>query len=899
MDIMCFNNINQYTQKECQQQEERRGRGPGRLYIGSGKAFYISNSCVGEIGIINDRLMAAPPLTVTAAVETQRDAGDTVSVLVINEGRPDETTTRLTGATSSSIGPGRVVTYSSGTITTESRTFSGISEFSVVETGTDGRLSHMVLNLTVAQRIIQGPGQLYVGADEAVFIEPEIATFVNQETANDLLQFVKVSCTNYIEIKIKVDFKIHIFNIQITITITIGRAKSALFNQVQRLVSIIDASGQVYNFNGIAEFTVVDNNEVTINPPAFDFSTGGVMFTDSTESIALFVTNSNPAIIQMMSSLIPPPEDASYGVETDSNGVRNLMREVGSPPDTERIQIITGSYVMSVGSSERVVYADNEVQIQDLFGRPRLRITQVNTLFTNTESNPIIPSGNFSSISGSPFSGPGTFSYSRGIGFYTTNMTLGSEINFQSSTAPIPRLGFDREPIGTNTIDGEAYDVSNVAVTIGGDRVIDFEAESYTTSTEQEVLYSGGVVSVHTPIITGGNVVFRNGYQQLSYINTIGNNITLNGITTLHVFSGGDVTTPPMKYEVTLTLGCPGKLYISEDGTTATFSTSNIIASKVASLIRESPTDFQVGADQLSTIYAGMFNLSTDSATVTYPGGGVIWSRRFNDISRALYIDDDGTQTQIRQAVSSLLPLTKHVSSKDNEILCVIFNGRKIYTYSPTTESQEFLISSDGYFVFIYMTIGGTSLPDGPYTGYNMVIKFDGIEVKEVNSSIWVQVFFGSGYLVLPESSDKAFYTNYPPAITYLSQSIQHVRNFLSPPRIKPGEGSIITKHRFDIVFFGTNLTAFEDAEITFECNVEAGRPEPSVVFYRVLSNGTAIMLNNTMDGIVIVNNTLTLLNIRMDDAGEYECRASNGVPEDAVASSTLRVREAGKWLLH
>ena len=901
VEVTCFNNISQYTQKECQQPEERRGMGPGRLYTGSGKAFYMNNGCVVERQIIDNAMLR--PLTVTASVETQTDAGDTVSVLVINEGRSDETMTRLTGATSSSIGPGRVVTYSSGTITTESRTFTGISEFSVVETGTDGRLSHAILDSSVAQRIIQGPGQLYVGADEAVFIEPEIATFVNQETANDLLQFNSILGTDMTGV-------VDIINTPVT-TISGGTlmyeipgVSSSIYDVGQERVTITSAGGRVHNFDAIMRYTVVDNNEVTINPPAFDFSTGGVMFTDSTENTALFATNSNPAIIQMMSSFTPQPEDASYGVETDSNGVRNLMREIGSPPDTEIIQTITGSYVMSVGSSEDVVYVYNEVRIQDFFGRPRVRIEQVDILFTNTESNPTSPSGIFSNSSLSPFSGPGTFSYSRGTGFYTQNGDLGSEVSSQSSTAPIPRLGFDRELIRTNIIDGVDYAMSTVPVTIGGDRVIDFEAASYNTSTGQEVLYSGGVVSVHRPIITQGHVIFNNGDQELFYIDTNGFNITRNRITTLHAFSGGDVTTtgppPPRTPPITVTLEGPGKLYISDDGKTATFSTSDIITSYVANLIRETPTDFEVEVDQLSSIFCtGVFNLSIYSATVTYPGGGVIWSSRFNDTSRALYIDDYGTETQIQQAVSSLLPLTKHIPSKDNGILHLIFNGREIYTYSPRREGREFPISSDGSFILFFdMTIWGCTLPGGPYTGYNKVITFNGIEVKEFNSIYSFQVLFGFGYLVLPENSDKAFYTNYPPAISYLYQSIQNVRKVLFPPRIRLGVGSIMTMNRFDTVFFGTNVTVFEDADITFECNMEAGRPEPSVAFYRVFPDGTEIMLNNTMDEIVIANNTLTLLNIRMDDAGEYECRASNGVPEDAMASSTLTVREAGEYFI-
>ena len=894
IEVQTFTDIYQYTRKRCNPPPGDRILGPGTLYLSDGQALYLNDGCAVENNIIRQAVDNAPEPIVTIEVEAAVDGGNMVSNLVLNEG---EFEFIVTGSTSMRIGPGETVSYAGGTITSRGQTFSGINEFAVVERGLDGNAQFSRFDSSSAPISVPGPGQLYVGSDNAVFLgdlgEGTTAPgdVVNQQVVSMTFMFSSVSGTSMTLVVDRENNPITVISPN-TMSVEIAGASTATYGGME--VTITTSGGQVFDFNGISRFSVFDDNDITINPSTFDFSSGGTMFVDSTENTAVFTSNSNPAAAEAFQSFIPGAEEASYTVGTDSDGVRILMRTTGSPPDTETdmIQTITGSFVTNVGNLETVVYENNEIQIQSFDGTPVVRIGEVDNLFINTVTN---PSGNFSTSAPTPFSGPGTISYSRGTGFYTTDRELGGTIDYQSRTAPIPRIDFEVSPIDINNIDGVNYTVSTVTQSIGGDRVINYEAQSYITSPEQEVLYANDVVSVHTPIVTADEpVTFDGGAQEVTYTDTNGDEVTLTGVTTFNQFSGGDITTTSTPDSATAQ--GPGKLYVSEDGMTVTFSNSDIITPEIANLIRLEPADFEVGADQFSSIYTGVFNLSTDSATVTYPGGGVIYYSSFNGSRDALYVDDEGVSNRIQQAVSSLLTITKSAPAKDDGIIRLIFNGKEVFPYSPVPGNNEFLLSSGGSFDYINEALSGSSLPGGPYTGYSMITVFDGVEVKQVNSSSELQTFQGPGLLLLPQNSDKALYTTSPSAISYLSQSIQNVRNFLSPPRIRPGEGSITTKNRFDMAVFGEDVTVFEDADLTFECNVEAGRPEPSVAFYRVFPDGTEIMLNDTMDEIVIANNTLTLLNIRMDDAGEYECRASNGVPEDAMASSTLRVREAGEY---
>ena len=744
--------INKYTVKLCNPPPGDDVMGPGTLYVSCGEALYMNDGCMVEHGTIHDAVADAPDPIVTIETDTAVDGSAVVSTAVINRG-PDECVTILTGALSMRVGPGQTVKYAGGTVTLGGQSFSAINEFCVVARASDGRPQYRRFTIDSAPTNVRGPGQLYIGGDEALFLG-EIgggtvapATIVDKGVVDNTFTFSSVG--NMVEVTDDAASPITILSNN-TVSLDIPAGSSATYDGYQ--LTIQGSSGQVYQVNGITRFSVFDNNDLTVNPATFDFSTSGTLLADPIENTAIYLSDSNSAANGIFTSFTPETEAVTYDIETVSDNVRNLMRRSGTPPDTESkfIQTITGSYVTNVASSETVAYSNNEIRI-NRFGAPRVRIGNVGQLFTNTADN---PSGEFIGSVPSVFTGPGTLSYSRGNGFYTTSRELGSNIGFQSRTAPIPRIRCEATPIDINEVDGVNSTVSTVTKTIGGNRVINYEATSYTTTTEQEVVYADNLVSVHLPIFTSGEdekreVSYDGGSQQLTYTDRDdGVTRTLTGIDMFNWFSGGDVTTAMPGADVTLQ--GPGKIYVSEDGTTATFSTSDIITPDIVNHIRVSPTDFYVGADQLSSLINTVFNFSTDTATVKYDGGGVIYYSTFNGSRDALYIDNKVVEERNRQAISSLLTLTKHKPAKETGLLRIIFNGRDIYSYSPITGNREILISSGGSFEFVNMTLRG--LLGGPYSGYNMITVFDGIEVKEVNS---IDTFEGPGYLLIPLHCDR------------------------------------------------------------------------------------------------------------------------------------------------
>ena len=69
-----------------------------------------------------------------------------------------------------------------------------------------------------------------------------------------------------------------------------------------------------------------------------------------------------------------------------------------------------------------------------------------------------------------------------------------------------------------------------------------------------------------------------------------------------------------------------------------------------------------------------------------------------------------------------------------------------------------------------------------------------------------------------------------------------------------------------------------------FLCEAE-GRPLPSIVWKRnggVLSNSTNIYITEEEVGDSILVSTLTLVNATLNDAGVYECIASNDVGDNS-----------------
>jgi hypothetical protein len=884
VEVQNIPGISDYQAKLCNPLIADAVGGPGTLYVSDvGRAFYINDGCTFENSFINQAIDNAPSPTVVFEVMTSLDVGSLVSNLIVNSGEFQIT---ISGAMAMALGPADSLSYSGGSISTLQGVMisGGIMEFAVFDRGVNGQAEFNIFDPTEST-VVTGPGQVFIGADKAIFIgnlgsgtTPPFES-INRDIVMNTFDFI--TNTAGMTLVMSQTDSITVLSPE-TATFEINGLSTSTFSGM--MLTFTTTGGQVSNFNGITQFAVFDNNEVTINPSFSSYATGGTVFIDPIEETAFFTTDSNPVAQQIFTSFIPPEERVTYSIETDSEGVRNLLRMTGSPPQTDFIQTTTGSYVTNVDSSETVVYSGNEVQIQTFFGSPRVRIGQVDRLFTNTASN---PAGNYTTSVATPFVGPGTVSYSRGTGFYTTDSNLGNDISFQSRTAPIPDVDFERTPITTNEVDGVNYTVSMITQTIGGERVITYEATSYTTTSEQEILYADNLATVHRPIFTGdGSVTYDGATQEVTYPDRDGNELTLMGFTSFNQFSGGDVTTTTSP-ENTQAQG-PGKLYVSDDGAIVTFSTSNIITPEVTALIRGTPVDFMVNADQFSSIYDGTFNISTETATVTYPGGGVIWSSQFNNTDYALYVDDERESNRIEDAVSSLLLTTKSEPAKDSGILRVIFNGREIYSYSPVGGNREVRIPPSGFFNYVNMTLSGPSLPGGPYTGYNSITVFDGVEVRQFNSSTTVQRFEGPGFLLLPQDSNRAFYTTNPSTTNYLVQSIAILRGFLDSPRIQPGKGRKTTKNRDRTVDFGTDVTVFEGADVTFECNVIGGRPEPTVGFYRVISDTEQVLLNSTAGEIIIENNALTLLNVQMDDVGEYVCVARNGVTPPAMATSTL-----------
>ena len=428
-------NINQYTVKRCNPPEGEYVVGPGLLYISDGQALYMNDGCVVENEIIARAIVTGPPPIVNVTV-----SGSTV---IINDG---ERSINVTGATSNRVGPGEFVRYAGGTITFTGEQFPGISEFCIVEIGSDGKAQfRIVSSLPVT---VTGPGHIYIGDDKALFLgdfgdgTTSLSTLVNQQLTDNTFVSNPIGDINVI-----VNNGNEVITIsETTTTFVITGSSMASFSSGQ--LSFVTDGGQSFQFSGVTQFSVFDNNEVTINPSSFAFSTGGTVFTDSTTNQAVFVSDSNQAAIDRFEDLIPSGESTSYEIETDSDNVCVLSITTGTPPntDTQPTQTITGSYVMNVDSSETVVYENDEAQVQTFDGTMAVHIGQVNQFFTNTESN---PTGNFNFTTSAPtsFNGPGTLSYSRGTGVYTSSRELGNNIGFQSRTAPIPKIRYAATPI--------------------------------------------------------------------------------------------------------------------------------------------------------------------------------------------------------------------------------------------------------------------------------------------------------------------------------------------------------------------------------------------------------------------------------------------------------------------
>lgn len=902
-----FMDIFRYTNGVCPPLTANMG--PGKLYLSTGLAYFTN--CQNEITEIAQFVGDAQALLVDFDVNRIMDGGRTVSQLDINNG---EFQLILQGASSIRLESGQRVSYSGRTLRAAGEVVgNNIEEFFVVRMKPGSTtLTTTRFNTTTASQNFLGPGQLYVGETKAVFIEDisfrspgstNPAISINQGVVDQTFGFVPVGDT--IDVTNQLTIMPVITLSSDTKVVNLPEAFNVSYSSDGN-VRFVSRGGRVTTFPGVQMFSVFDRNEMTsaIAPSTLDLefsSVGGNVYIDTTEDVALFVSDSNPSVATTFNSRFTLPDVPSYGTTISREGVRLLTSTSGSPPVTKTVQTLTGAYVLQINELETVTYRDNEIVVEDSMGNTIRRITEVAELITDTGKT---TSGNFNSSTVVPFRGPGTLSYSRGTAFYTRNQDLGRNIAFQSATAPIPRIDFKAEEVTVNQIQGINYTEYRVEQRIGGDRVVTFEATSYRTTSSQEIIYSGGQVSVHTPFRVGGMVMYDGRLQTVTYVTENGSQAVIRNVDTFNYFSGGEISS--ISSPGTKSINLPGNIYTvvdESDNVDVLFTSSNIVTPEVARFIRQGEADFiLMNIDQFSSIYTGVFNLSMDSATVSYGGGGDIWYSTSADGTReALYVDDEGVSNRIVQSVSTLLLLTKHQPAKRDGVIRTIFNGRDIYPYSPVLGNRDVIIKNFDSFSFNGTALVGTNLPDGPYTGINNVVVFDGVEVRTVNSSHTTDgpvEFKGYGLLLVQNDSDTAFYTTSVPAINFLRQAIANLKDFLVAPSIRAGTGEHFTKQREANVTIGTDVIAYQGASISFNCDVVGGRPEPSFGFYKIVTGQPDMKLNNSVEGITVENNTLTVEEITLEDSGVYRCIASNGVPPDAKVSSSLTVRRAGNYYL-
>ena len=881
---------------------------PGFLFSSSGAAFFTTDERVSNL--INEIRATAPPLRIIVEVVRRMTEGRLVSVLDVDSGN---FTMTLTGAPTKilDITIDNRILYRQNTLTIrlgvlETIEFPDINTFAVFQLELGSTNTQYRILFTETPDVIWGPGQVYISLDEnsAFFVED----FSFRGGDRDVIGFINERIFRLAFAVEEIDMGVNIRdsdnNKLITLTTNtskfdIPNAAEVTYTGSQLLLTIRDRGGRVNSFPNIELFSIFENNTLQsfndMSGVSMHFlCTGGTVFVDGLE--ALFTSDSNPFAVSELCGLIPLLDGISYvyDIVPDIESrllLRSIRRNITSTSVTEEqtpIQVITGSYVTSVAEGEAVSFRDNTILIRDFFDNTVTQIEGVDMLFVNTESEPFRGYENHSPI---PFHGPGTLSYSRGTAFFTTDRLLGRDIVFMSRRAGVPHIDVEIVSSTIVEINGENFTQSTAVLEIGGDRVVTFETSSYRTSTEQEILYENGLVTVHQPVFTGeGTVTYVGSNRTVTYTDMRGRTRNINNVDTFQEFSGGEVKTTTSA-ENAFVEG-PGKIYVSEDGTNVLFSSSNLITAEVAEIIRRGIIDFSFEADQLSTIHAGVFNLSTDAATVTYPGGGLIYYSEFEGRKESLYIDSQALTNIIRQHISALVPLTKSVADEDQGIIHLIFNGRSVFSYMPVAlGSSDILVSETTTFVYDGTNI--TGLPVGTLTGINSLITYNGLQIEMFNESNTPVDMRGYGLLLVNMNSGTAFYTTLPYSVVVLLQTIKDLREFLISPQIKePRENKVTTKLLMDTFQFGTNVRAFEGASITFTCTAR-GRPTPTFTFFREIEGGL-ITLNGSEMRVSVDGDSLTLSSISDVDSGTYGCRADNNVPPADEARSVLTIEEAG-----
>ena len=873
--------------------------GPGALYTSTNRALLVQ--APQAEAAIDQIIRNAPPIE-PIEVATRVQSGVEKAVLTVN----GQDFLTATGTPTERIGTSGDVRFSGNTITTSNgQSYSNINEFGAYRfvQGNTGDRRYTLFN-TSSNEAFNGPGQLFVndGESKGLYIEdfsfrsggrvPNVLPGINNAIVSNAIKFQKQDGTTTVSSNQGTPVT--------TLTPrTIVRSYSApttvRYDGPGQSLTITDGAGRRETTSNVRLFSDYKNNALTTYQPGMTemntFKSGGSLFLDANQGSAIFTSNSNPQVANSIRQQIPEnTETFSYNIRPNSKNVQILSvtrRNVSTgATTTEPIQTVTGAYTTRVGNLQSVSYRNNVARVVNSAGQPVQTFENVNKLVVNTGG---IPFETFNGTSSFQINGPGTLSYNRGTAFFTSDPRLGDNIVTTSRTAPVPTVEFAEENVVDVTIDSVNTTKKDAVVKIGGDTVVSFEGTSFTTRPDQEILYSGGQVSVYRRPIRATNVRYNSNTGTGTYTNGTQSDVPLSGVTSFKVYTGGnvrDITTPN-----NFTSSGPGNLYISDDGSKVLYTTSNVITEEVANTIRDIvPIDITINADRFSAVVDGIYTSSTGQATVLYPGGNIIYSSNFNGTNLALYTDEE-VNNKIFRNVPSILGVTKTLPATDGGTINIIFNGRVIYSYTPVQNNREVLVGSTENFVFNGTALVGDDLPNGPYTGINNVLLFDGIETKIFNSSDAPKQFVGPGLLLTKSDSDTAFYTTSPSAIQFISAAIQTQRRFLVSPELRaPRERKVLTKQRSGTFSFGQDVTAFQGADITLRCRVARGNPDPTFSFFR-----GNMMLNGTTQGVIIANDTLTLTDIATSDSGDYRCVASNGVPPTDSLSTKLTVKNAGK----
>ena len=651
------------------------------------------------------------------------------------------------------------------------------------------------------------------------------------------------------------------------------------------------------SFSNISSFSIFFRNKLEVfnssenaSEITISLSNGGILYINKVEGTALFTSNSNPTVaVQLDSAAQSISARYSYTIELNALGVYHFVvtRENDTSSDTrETILVLTGALVIDVEGFHTVSYNNDEVVITGIDGTPLIRLVSISRFVFSSD---VVPFISYSGLSSVLFSGPGTLVVSRGTGFFTTDTSLGESVSFAVSRAGIPLVQYERVHVSFNVIGGTSYAVGAVVQRIGGEIISVYEAESYNTHKGEVILYVDGEVSVHESTVVGsGGISYTGSEQILTYSSAQGVQV-LRDVEIFYLFNGGHVEVFTASDNVSVTV--PGRLFVSENGTEVLFIFSEIITPSVANLIHQLVVpEISLTSSQFGSVTGGAYQLSTFSAPTLYIGGGRIWYRVYDGTAYVFYIDDVNLQVQVIEAVNSILGITKFVPRGDLAWLRLVFNGGGIYSYLTLPGNVEIRISSTESFTFNGSVIYGNTIRV-PYSGVTELVTFDGMEVKMFNSSVTAE-FVGPGLLLVQLESGTAFFTTWPATVNYILQSIAAIRQHLAPPKIERSSTKYLkVSSQSAVVLFGTNVKAYEGADVEFVCNITSGIPEPQITIFKVDSSGLVPLVesNNTRQS------TLLLSGISENDSGKYLCSANNGVPPADEVTSKLLVREAGK----